>query len=59
MKRTKYEVFVDSVYGSDVLTYDTYKEAFKAAEDWLKDLKKGEKIVILKVTEEIATEITK
>ena len=56
--RTYYQVFVDSVWGSDVVECDTLKEAREAAINWRKDLKKDQnKVVILKVTEKLVEEI--
>lgn len=48
--RTYYQVFANSVYGSDVLEFDQQGEAIKAAKDWQKECDK--EIVILKCTEE-------
>lgn len=48
--RTYYQVFANSVYGSDVLEFDKQGEAIKAAKDWQKECDK--EIVILKCTEE-------
>ena len=62
-KREKYEVFVDSVNGSDVCTFDTLPEAKTCARNWAKELitakklAKHESVVILKVVEEIVFEI--
>ena len=50
MKLTHYEVYARSVYGSDVLEFDTYEEALKAAQEW--QLKTKDKVVIAKVDEE-------
>lgn len=30
----EYEIYVDSVYGSDVVVKDTLEEAIKCAEEW-------------------------
>lgn len=30
----EYEIYVDSVYGSDVVVKDTLEEAIKVAEEW-------------------------
>ena len=52
MKKTvEYEVYADSVWGSDVITCDTKEEAIERAKEWKKDCDKP--IVILEITKEI------
>lgn len=57
--RVKFEVFVDSVNGSDVITFDYLADAKAYANKWAKELKlkKHESVVVLKVEETIMTEI--
>ena len=31
---TEYEIYVSTIYGSDVVTKDTLEEAIKVAEEW-------------------------
>ena len=47
--RTYYQIFVNSVYGSDVLEADTLKEAISKAEDWQRTT--DEEVVVLECTE--------
>lgn len=47
-KQISYEVFVNSVYGSDVVEKDTLEEAIKVAKEWQKETK--DEVVILKKT---------
>ena len=46
----KYQVFVNSVYGSDIVEFDTYEEALAEAKKWQTEV--DEEVVILKITEE-------
>ena len=48
--RTYFQVFVNSVYGSDVVGCDTLKEAIDKAKEWQKEVK--EEVIILKVVEQ-------
>lgn len=50
MKRVYYQVFANSVYGSDVLEFDQQGEAVQAAKKW--QLETDTEIVIIKVSEE-------
>lgn len=61
MKRTYYQIFVDSVNGSDIIERDTFEEAKKEAIEWAQDttLKPNEKVVVVKVEEEIVYEVSK
>lgn len=52
-----YQVYVDSVHGSDLLEYDDYEDALKEARKWKKELKGDEKVIIAKITTEILNEI--
>ena len=54
-KVVRYEVFADSVYGSDVVHADTLNEARKKAEEWAKD--SNCPIVVMKVEEQIVLEV--
>jgi len=55
-QRTYYQIFADSVYGSDIVEKDTLNEARKVADEWAKTSKC--KIVVLKVTEQIVLEVS-
>ena len=59
MVNVKYQVFVDSIHGSDVLDFDELDDARKAAKEWKKELSKKDdnRVIIIKVTEEIVDEI--
>ena len=46
-----YEVFVDSIHGSDVVVKDTLNEALKCAETWSKEVKNP--VIVTKVTTEV------
>ena len=61
MKRTYYQIFVVSVNGSDIIERDTFEEAKKEAIEWAQDttLKPHEKVVVVKVEEEIVYEVGK
>lgn len=50
-----FEIFADSVYGSDILYADTLNEARKKAEEWAKD--SDCPIVVVKVEEQIVLEV--
>lgn len=52
----EYEVFVDSVHGSDVVKFDNFKDARKCAEDWAKTA--GDPVVVTRVQREIVMEVT-
>ena len=52
-KQTTYEVFVNSVYGSDVVEYDTLEDAIKSAKSW-QDCVDEEVIILKKTVEEVA-----
>lgn len=45
-----YEVYAQSAYGSDVLTFDTWEEALVAAKEWQSETEN--EIVIVKVEKE-------
>lgn len=57
----KYDIFVESAYGSDVVSYKSLEEARKGAKEWKEDLiknkSKDKTIAIVKVTEELVEEI--
>lgn len=56
--REHFEVFVDSIYGSDIIdTGDTFEEALRIANAWAKDIKKTNKVVVIRVTEQVAFEM--
>lgn len=61
MKKTYYQIFVDSVNGSDIIERDTFEEAKKEAVEWAQEttLKSHEKVVVVKVEEEIVYEVGK
>lgn len=48
--RCHYEVYALSVYGSDVLEFDTVEEAIKEAKEW--QTRTNNEVVVVKVTEE-------
>ena len=54
---TRFEIFVDSVWGSDVLHADTFEEAVHKANAWAKEIKKTDKVVVMRITEQIAFEM--
>ena len=47
----KYQVFVNSVHGSDVIEYDNRDDAIKEAKKWSKDCP-NEEVIVLRVKEE-------
>lgn len=49
-KRVSYEVFVDSVYRSDLVEYDELEDAIKSARSWQDCV--DEPVIILKKTVE-------
>lgn len=51
----KFEVYADTVYGSDVLTFDTIEEALKEAKEWKKH--SNNNILIVRVEETLVAEI--
>ena len=45
----QYEVFINTIWGSDVLKFDDRDSALKAAVDWSKK-EKDQEVVVLRVT---------
>jgi hypothetical protein len=62
-KDIRYEVCTDNVYGSDVLQFDTLKEAKKAAKKWAKEIASDDKrhytreVIVTKVVTQIAFKV--
>ena len=51
-----FEVYADSIWGSDVLTFEDEKNAYKAAKKWKEDAP-DLRILIVKKTEELIDEL--
>lgn len=62
-KHIHYEVCTDNVYGSDVLQFDTLKEAKKAAKKWAKEIAANNgrcftrEVIVTKVVTQIASKV--
>lgn len=62
-KHIHYEVCTDNVYGSDVLQFDTLKEAKKAAKKWAKEIASNNgrcftrEVIVTKVVTQIAFKV--
>ena len=63
VKHIHYEVCTDNVYGSDVLQFDTLKEAKKAAKKWAKEIAANNsrcftrEVIVTKVVTQIAFKV--
>ena len=52
----EYEVFAESVWGSDVLSFDSEERALEEAKSWKKE-KPNATIIVEKITKEIVYKI--
>lgn len=58
-KETSYEVYVDSIYGSDVLKFTDYKKAIEDAKKWASEIAYKRRVVVVKVEHELVFTVEK